>query len=312
MIVCPASLIEQWQKEIENRVKRNHLAIALHHGNNRESRASKLSKNDVVVTTYGLVASELKNSVCFNLSIINLVAQLLEKPIPQYSFFRLFNQGTLHNIKWERVVLDEAHVIRNYSTAASIACSKLKGTKRWALTGTPVQNKETDVYSLLKFIKCTPFNELAIFKKWMNTNTAGGRDRLTNVLKPLLLRRTKLELQDKGELQSLPEKTLEMVKVVLSTNEMNVYSKILTYSKQLFSDFLAQRASSEHRNNMGLGLAAPHNRKREPNEAYHKMHDKFSLLHANNGMVKSSQILVLITRLRQICNHPGLIDKVSG
>lgn len=281
LVVCPASLIEQWQAEGEKRVKRNSMSIKLHHGNLRETNARRLSKYDLVITTYGLVSSEAKTL------------------------------GPLHQIKWERIVLDEAHIIRNHTTAAAIACCRLIGINRWALTGTPVQNKEMDLYSLVKFLKCTPFSNLQVFKKWLNLQTQGGRDRLSNLLKPLLLRRTKAELQDKGELNTLTDKKVEVVDFDSTKAESNVYSKILLLSKTLFGQFLSQRAERDHTNNMAFGNMPPYARRTEPNAAYHKMHDKFSRKHAFTGEVKSHQILVLITRLRQVCNHPGLIDSVS-
>lgn len=63
MVVCPATLIGQWKKEVENRVKRNYCTVYTHHGNTRESNARLLSKHTIVITTYGVVASEDKNGV---------------------------------------------------------------------------------------------------------------------------------------------------------------------------------------------------------------------------------------------------------
>lgn len=211
--------------------------------------------------------------------------------------------------------MDEAHIIRNHNTNMAQSCCKLKATKRWGLTGTPIQNKEMDLYSLLKFLKCSPFDQLPVFRKWINTNTEGGRDRLNNLLRPMLLRRTKLQLQDRGELQSLPTKTINIVKVTLTKDEMNVYSKILALSQTLFAQFLHQRAERHHLQNMGDFQPT-----KKPNDIFGELHKKFSQMHAkSHGEVKSSQILVLLTRLRQICDHPGLIhemlqedDQVSG
>lgn len=74
----------------------------------------------------------------------------------------LILQGTLFGVKWDRLVLDEAHVTRNYKSKMSEAVCQLNGNKRWALTGTPIQNKELDVYALFKFLKCSPFDDLAV------------------------------------------------------------------------------------------------------------------------------------------------------
>lgn len=67
LIVCPASLVNQWNHEIQTRVKRNKLNILMHHGNNRKTNLNLICKYDVVMTTYGVISSEYKN----NVSLIN-------------------------------------------------------------------------------------------------------------------------------------------------------------------------------------------------------------------------------------------------
>lgn len=130
LVVCPASLIGQWENEINNYVKRNSLNIYLHHGNNREIKARRLSKYDMVITTYNIATRE--------------------------------SNGLLGDIKWQRIILDEAHVIRNHKTKTCEGICALKSKSRWALTGTPIQNREIDLYAIIKFLRCTPFDDLAV------------------------------------------------------------------------------------------------------------------------------------------------------
>lgn len=158
-----------------------------------------------------------------------------------------------------------------------------------------------DLFSLWKFLKVRGFDNLTKFKKWMQINTADGLNRLNARLRPMLLRRTKSELQGKGELQNLPDKTIENIVFALSTDEMNVYSKILTLSQSLFAQFMNQRTQRQE-----LQGIPP-----QKNDVFHKIHAKFKRMQGDTEEVKSSQILVLLTRLRQICDHPGLIDAVS-
>lgn len=181
------------------------------------------------------------------------------------------------------------------------SCCELKGKRRWGLTGTPIQNKEMDLFSLWKFLKVRGFDNLTKFKKWMQINTADGLSRLNARLRPMLLRRTKAELQIKGELQSLPDKIIENILFPLNTDEMNVYSKILTLSQTLFAQFMNQRTQRQEMQ----GLVPV------KDDLFRKMHAKFKRMQGDIEEVKSSQILVLLTRLRQICDHPGLIDAVS-
>jgi len=149
-------------------------------------------------------------------------------------------------IKWKRVILDEAHIVRNHKSQAAEAVCELVASKRWALTGTPIQNKELDLYSILKFLKCSPFDDLRVWKRWVDNKNAAGHQRLATVMKTLMLRRTKQELMAKGDLKNLPDKSIEEVTVKLDHQEQLVYEKVLVYSRTLFAQFLAQRAEKEH------------------------------------------------------------------
>lgn len=188
-------------------------------------------------------------------------------------------------------------MIRNHSTAVAKGCSELRGTMRWGLTGTPIQNKHMDVYSMFKFIRVTPFDDLATYKKWIDPKTQAGLSRLHNILKPLLLRRTKAELQIKGELQALPTKTIIVEDIELTHDEANIYTKILAYSQNLFAQYMEQ-----HQQRNGGG-------KLQLNADIQKRLDQVKLFGRGQD-VKSSQILVLLLRLRQICDHPGLIHQM--
>lgn len=196
-------------------------------------------------------------------------------------------------------MLDEAHMIRNHSTAVSKGCCDLRAERRWGLTGTPIQNKHMDVYSMLKFLRVSPFDDLATYKKWINPNTEAGMSRLHNILKPLLLRRTKTELQTKGELQELPKKTLVIEDIELRPDEASVYTKILAYSQNLFAQYMEQ-----HQQRNGGGKVKLDDNIRRRLEQVKRF--------GGGGEVKSAQILILLLRLRQICDHPGLIHQASA
>lgn len=150
-----------------------------------------------------------------------------------------------------------------------------------------------DFYSLLKFLHCTctPFNNLKTFKIWMSASNESSREILTNALKPLLLRRTKEELKIRGELNDLGDKKSELVRFKLSENEMKVYSKISRMFKTVFSQFMAQKSTPlKDRSNVSKTLR----------------------LDTSEEKVEMKDIFTLIIRLRQICNHPGLVRKVSS
>lgn len=139
------------------------------------------------------------------------------------------------------MILDEAHQIRNHASQASIAVCELSGKYKWALTGTPIQNKESDLFALLKFLQCSPFDDIKVWKRFVENRNDAGQQRLITIMKSLMLRRTKAELQNKGTLSTLPEKKVEMITINLDRDELLVYKKILLFSQNLFAQFLHQR-----------------------------------------------------------------------
>ena len=116
----------------------------------------------------------------------------------------------------------------------------LKSHKRWALTGTPVHNKPLDIYSILKFLGCHPWDDIRIWNSTMR-GTRAGIVRLTALLKSLVMRRTKAELQATGEMPPLPPKVVHTIEIELDESETEVYKTLLAYSRTLFAQFLMQR-----------------------------------------------------------------------
>ncbi|XP_072743655.1 transcription termination factor 2 [Anoplolepis gracilipes] len=279
LVVCPASLLFQWDSEVRNRCKRGLLSVEIYHGNNRENVPKRLSRNDIVITTYNILTREHKT------------------------------KSTLYMINWKRVILDEAHTVRNHKSQASLAVCELKANKRWALTGTPIQNKAMDLYSILKFLKCSPFDDLRVWKRWVDNKNAAGYQRLATVMKSLMLRRTKQELIQKGDLETLPDKFIEEVMVKLDQQEQLVYKKVLIYSRTLFAQFLAQRAEKEHMLDLHNGKydMAAHLSNPNKETQFTKAQSKLLAMHAD---VKAHEILVLLLRLRQFCCHPALIHSM--
>jgi transcription termination factor 2 len=107
----------------------------------------------------------------------------------------------------------------------------LRAKYRWALTGTPIHNKEIDLYSLLKFLRCSPFDDLVVWCRWVDNKSAGGMQRLNTVMNSVMLRRTKEQLQNKGTLSCLPEKHVYDISVKLDAEEFRVYQTVLNFSR---------------------------------------------------------------------------------
>ncbi|KAF2629114.1 SNF2 family helicase/ATPase-like protein [Macroventuria anomochaeta] len=130
LLVCPLSTMTNWKEQIKDHFPAGSaLKWTRYHGSERfDVRPNELADNDIVVTTYHIIAKDM-----------------------------LDRKRALPYINWFRIVLDEAHTIRN-PTAQSKATIALPGQRRWAVTGTPVQNRLEDLGALFNFIKLNPFD----------------------------------------------------------------------------------------------------------------------------------------------------------
>ena len=135
--------------------------------------------------------------------------------------------------QWLRVILDEAHCIRNQRTLASKVCCNLEAKHRWCVSGTIIQNSLDDVFGIMKFLKHEPWCWPAFWKAAITTpsnQTDAGDDdgktegslqavlgRARRLLRPIMLRRTKDSLSSDGKpILTLPPVETKVVHVDLS------------------------------------------------------------------------------------------------
>ncbi|KAG6263850.1 hypothetical protein E4U48_006496 [Claviceps purpurea] len=276
LIIGPLSLIRQWEEELMKKTNPGHrLSVFVHHG--KKSTTEDLLKYDVVLTTYGTIASELKRLEQFMEENKDRNIDFNDRAC---SFkFPLLNPGKAF---FHRVILDEAQCIKNRNTKTAKACHHLKATYRWCLTGTPMMNGVLELFSLLKFLQIKPYNS------WENFRQAFGAlfgqrgdpksqamDRLRALLKAVMLRRKKDSLLDGKPILELPRKKEQVVYAELSTDERDFYKQLEEKAQVLFSKYLREGSIGKNYSN----------------------------------------ILVLLLRLRQACCHPHLnldVDDASG
>uniref|UniRef100_A0A8C0JCZ7 Transcription termination factor 2 n=1 Tax=Chelonoidis abingdonii TaxID=106734 RepID=A0A8C0JCZ7_CHEAB len=218
LIICPASLIHHWKKEVERHVSSGKLRVCLYHGPNRNN----LSEYDIVVTTYSLLSKEIPTK-----------KEEGEVPAEDHDVGDMSCPcSPLLRVAWARIILDEAHNIKNPKVQTSIAVCKLRASARWAVTGTPIQNNLLDMYSLLRFLRCSPFDEFKLWKNQVDNNTKKGGERLSILTRSLLLRRTKDQLDLTGKpLVSLPERHTQLHLLKLSEDEQSVYNVLFARSR---------------------------------------------------------------------------------
>ena len=302
LIICPASLIGQWEREVENRVKKGSLNLLVYHGNKRKCSASTLARYDIVITTYGTVQSEVKSALGENADIKKNMEDLqsADDQVIQKTNIELLN------IAWKRIILDEAHQIRNPKSLTSQAVCLLRAERRWCVTGTPIQNKELDLYSLLRFLRCYPFDEYQVWKKWIENNSVQGQERMNTLVRTLLIRRTKEQTSSitGKKLVELPAKYSEEHRIILGKEEKNVYDKVFGFSQTALQNYMTKARIKEKESqgpkNMGTGSGEGRDDKKALGQGDMASHSE----------VKAHHLLVLLLRLRQICCHPGLIKSM--
>ncbi|KAK0703564.1 SNF2 family N-terminal domain-containing protein [Lasiosphaeria miniovina] len=274
LIIGPVALIKQWEQEIKKKLKGSHkLSVFLLH-QKKEVPFSTLKGYDVVLTTFGSIASEWKK---FNKHIEQrqslagyqtLMDEELHKKCP-----------LLHpKSKFYRVILDEAQCIKNKDTQSSRGVSQIASTYRWCLTGTPMMNGVTELYPLIRFLRIKPYCDLKLFTnafkslvpraKATDLQRSNAMKQLRIVLKAIMLRRMKNSKIDGKPILSLPDKTEHEDNVVFSNDEQSFYQDLEQRSQVIFNKYL--RSGTVGKN--------------------------------------YSNILVLLLRLRQACCHPHLMD----
>lgn len=289
LIICPASLVHHWKNEIDNHVKAGRLSVYLYHGPNRQKNAAILASHDVVVTTYSLVSKEIP------------VQEDPEKPS------KVCASAPLLSVAWDRVVLDEAHNIKNPKVQTSMAVCRLRARARWAVTGTPIQNNLLDMYSLLKFLRCSPFDEFRLWKAQVDNGSKRGGERLNLLTRSLLLRRTKNQMDSSGKpLVPLPSRTCLVHRLTLTGEEKSVYDVIFAQTRSTLQNFLQRHEGSD----MSKANTSSSNPFLKAQEFGVSQSDpKASISQKPQQASTTIHILSLLLRLRQCCSHLSLLKK---
>ncbi|NXR39984.1 TTF2 factor, partial [Zosterops hypoxanthus] len=294
LVICPASLIHHWKKEIERRVAFGKLRVYLYHGPNRDKHAEVLSGYDVVVTTYSILSNEIPTS-----------KEEGEVPAQDHDVGSGSSPcSPLLRVAWARIILDEAHNIKNPRVQTSIAVCKLRASARWAVTGTPIQNNLLDMYSLLRFLRCSPFDEYKVWKYQVDNNTRKGQERLSLLTRSLLLQRTKDQRDSAGKpLVPLPQRSTQLHQLKLTAEEQSVYNVLFARSRSTLQSYLKR----QEQKNEG--------REYDGDNPFEKVAQEFGVSQKEllAGSQSASQVsstahvLSMLLRLRQCCCHLSLL-----
>ncbi|MDZ5471855.1 DEAD/DEAH box helicase [Bacillus sp. 31A1R] len=235
LIVCPTSVLGNWQKEIERFAP--DMEVYLHYGSNRlkgEVFTEKVAQADIVLTSYGLTH---------------------------------LDQPEFESLTWGTIAIDEAQNIKNAQTKQSRAVRKLKGKHHIALTGTPMENRLTELWSILDFTNHGYLGSLNTFQKRFVIPIEKDDEKekiqhLQSLIRPFLLRRTK---KDEEVALNLPDKQEQKEYCPLTAEQASLYEQLVQ--------------------------------------------DTFAKIESLTGFERKGLILQLLSRLKQLCNHPALYLK---
>lgn len=209
LIVCPTSLIYNWESEIQKFTPS--LKYHIHYGIDRHLSDEKFTENSLIITSYGMVRSDIEH---------------------------------LSKLNFGYLLLDESQAIKNPAAQITKAVQLLKSSNKLILSGTPVQNNTFDLYAQMNFLNPGMLGNMEFFKtEFANPiDKYGDKDKgdeLRKLIYPFMLRRTKEQVA-----KDLPDKTETVLWCEMGTEQRKVYD----YYKKLYRETLMERIAE---NGMG-------------------------------------------------------------
>jgi len=239
LLVCPTSVVTNWQRETQRFAPS--IKLLKHQGPERlkDKLFTQAAKNtDLVITSYPLLRQDV---------------------------------DTFQSIHWHGIILDEAQNIKNPAAKQTQAARVLKSDFRFALTGTPVENRLMELWSIMQFLNPGYLGAKDHFRREFAVPVERFRDpdatsQLRGLVTPFILRRVKT---DPSVITDLPEKIETKAYCNLTEEQASLYQSVV-------NDVMEKIAGSE-------------------------------------GIERQGQVLALLTKLKQICNHPvHYLQKING
>ena len=235
LVISPSSLTLNWQNEAEKFTKELKTLVIRGNLTERKNKIDQIDDYDLIITSYDLLKRDI---------------ELYKKKDYQFRF----------------VIADEAQYLKNSNTQNAKSIKQIKADTRYALTGTPIENSLSELWSIFDFIMPGYLFSYKKFKNLYETpivkdGDQNSMEKLKMLIEPFILRRTKHEV-----LKELPEKTVTILNNEMGEEQRNIYLNYLAQAKQEISEQIDFNG-------------------------FEKSH---------------MQILAALTRLRQICCHPSL------
>ncbi|KAH6569981.1 hypothetical protein BASA60_008004 [Batrachochytrium salamandrivorans] len=251
LVVCPVNILSQWRDEVRRVFAPGVIDVDVYYGSERiladRFMYAKKTSPHIIVTTYGTLASD---------------------------FAKASGDSPLFAIEWHRVVLDEAHYIKERTTKAAKAACGLSAVNRWTVTGTPIVNRLDDIYSLIHFLRVEPWCQFSFWNSFVTVpfdkRDSSALEIVQTILEPLIIRRMKNMRNKDGDLiVKLLPKTIDITYLDFPSDELEIYTSLANHSRQRLMDL--------------------------------KIIGKADYMH----------VFQLLSRMRQMCDHPLLIKMRS-
>lgn len=248
LIVCPLSVLGNWRREIERFTPV--LSVSVHHGATRTPNPS----TDLVLTTYQVAARDV---------------------------------GMLAATEWDRIVLDEAQHVKNATGLTARALRRIPARHRVALTGTPVENRLTELWSIADFLNPGILGPASIFRARYSVPVERFADpdaaaRLRRATRPFLLRRVKT---DRAVIADLPRKLERRQWCNLTAEQASLYRAVVD---EMLQKMRERHAGARHK---GLVLSAITKLKQVCNHPAHLLGDGTPLAGRSGKLDRLEEVL---------------------
>ncbi len=256
LVVCPTSVLGNWDRELARFAPS--LRVLVHHGPDRfrahdETFATRVGKHDVVLTSYALVARDA---------------------------------AELEDVRWGRLVLDEAQQVKNPYTAQAKAVHQLAADRRIALTGTPVENRLTELWAIMQAVNPGLLGGLRSFKERFAAPIERDADpeataRLQRIVSPFVLRRLKT---DRSIIDDLPDKIEQTERCPLTREQATLYQAVV-------DNLLEQADGADGIDRRGIVLAGIMKLKQVCNHPAHFLKDGTALAGRSGKLQRAEELL---------------------
>jgi SNF2 family DNA or RNA helicase len=256
LVVCPVSVLGNWERELARFAPR--ISVLVHHGPDRFTRhrvslPKRARRADVVLTSYSLVARDIDQLVA---------------------------------VPWARLALDEAQQVKNPNAAQTRAVRAIRAPRRIALTGTPVENNLSELWSIMHILNPGLLGSARTFRDAFAIPIERERDdkateRLRRITAPFVLRRLK---SDRSVIDDLPDKIETTETCPLTREQATLYQAVV-------DDVIAQSEDAQGMNRRGLVLAGLMHLKQVCNHPAHFLRAGSTLPGRSGKLARTEELL---------------------